>query len=200
MYIIIMDLSLTNDEINKLDDYWDFINIFNNIANKSPNVFEFRINIIKKIKKKYKPIEFYFFEKILNKMLWRLLYKYKIDISKIDTNTKLVFGIKNSSCINKQIIFNNDKYVIFPSYKSLSKQLKKILYILSNKDIYNKIIDNTIDIDNITEITEYFYPLDYPFPNINLIYYNNNNKNIWLKKIKAYYYYKDDSKWYKLLY
>jgi len=195
-----MDLSLTNDEINKLDDYWDFINIFNNIANKSPNVFEFRINIIKKIKKKYKPIEFYFFEKILNKMLWRLLYKYKIDISKIDTNTKLVFGIKNSSCINKQIIFNNDKYVIFPSYKSLSKQLKKILYILSNKDIYNKIIDNTIDIDNITEITEYFYPLDYPFPNINLIYYNNNNKNIWLKKIKAYYYYKDDSKWYKLLY
>jgi hypothetical protein len=200
MYIIIMDLSLTNDEINKLDDYWDFINIFNNIANKSPNVFEFRINIIKKIKKKYKPIEFYFFEKILNKMLWRLLYKYKIDISKIDANTKLVFGIKNSSCINKQIIFNNDKYVIFPSYKSLSKTLKKILYILSNKDIYNKIIDNTIDIDNITEITEYFYPLDYPFPNINLIYYNNNNKNIWLKKIKAYYYYKDDSKWYKLLY
>ena len=145
----------------------------------------------------YKPIEFYFFEKILNKMLWTLLYKYKIEISKMDTNTKLVFGIKNSSCIN---IFNDNKYFIFPSYKFLSEKLNKILYILSNKDIYNKIINNTINIDNITEIKTYYYPLDYPFPNINLIYYNNNNKNIWLKKIKAYYYYKDDSMWYKLLY
>ena len=196
-----MNLSLNNEEINKLDDYWEFINIFNKIANKSPSVYEFRINIIKNIKKMYKPIEFYFFEKILNKMLWTLLYKYKIEISKMDTNTKLVFGIKNSSCINKQIIFNDNKYFIFPSYKFLSEKLNKILYILSNKDIYNKIINNTINIDNITEIKTYYYPLDYPFPNINLIYYNNNNnKNIWLKKIKAYYYYKDDSKWYKLLY
>ena len=192
-----MNLSLNNEEINKLDDYWEFINIFNKIANKSPSVYEFRINIIKNIKKMYKPIEFYFFEKILNKMLWTLLYKYKIEISKMDTNTKLVFGIKNSSCIN---IFNDNKYFIFPSYKFLSEKLNKILYILSNKDIYNKIINNTINIDNITEIKTYYYPLYYPFPNINLIYYNNNNKNIWLKKIKAYYYYKDDSKWYKLLY
>jgi hypothetical protein len=62
-------------------------------------------------------------------MLWTLLYKYKIEISKMDTNTKLVFGIKNSSCINKQIIFNDNKYFIFPSYKFLSEKLNKILYI-----------------------------------------------------------------------
>lgn len=29
-----MNLSLNNDEINKLDDYWKFIDIFNKVAIK----------------------------------------------------------------------------------------------------------------------------------------------------------------------
>lgn len=135
-------------------------------------------------------------------MLWTLLYKYKIDISKIDINTKLAIGIKNSSCINKQIIFHNDKYFIFSSYKQSNKlpeNLYKILHILSDKNLYNKIIIDPEYIKKIKEIKMFYYPLNYPFPNINLMYYNNNNKQVWLKRIKAYYYYKDDLKWYKLL-
>ena len=197
-----MNLSLNDDEINKLDDYWKFIDLFNNIAINSSSVHEFRQNIINKIQKKYSVIEFYFFERILNKMLWTLLHKYKIEISKIDMNTKLAFSIKNGSCINKQIIINNDKYFIFPYYKKtdeLPKDLYKILHILSDKNLYNKIIVDPEYIKKIKEVKMFYYPLDYPFPNINLIYYNDNDKKIWLKRIKAYYYYKDDSKWYKLI-
>ncbi len=64
-----MNILLNNDEINKLDDYWQFIDIFNKTAIESQSVYDFRKNIINKIKEKYSPIEFYFFERILNKML-----------------------------------------------------------------------------------------------------------------------------------
>lgn len=197
-----MNLSLNDDETNKLDDYWKFIEIFNKIASNSSSVYDFRQNIIKKIQKKYSPTEFYFFERILNKLLWTLLYKYKIEISKTDMNTKLAMSIQNGSCINKQIIINDDKYFIFPSYKEinkLSENLCKILYILSDRNLYNKIIDDSEYIKKIKDVKMFYYPLDYPFPNINLMYYNDNDKKIWLKRIRAYYYYKDDSKWYKLI-
>ena len=162
-----MTLLLTNDEIKKLDDYWKFIDFFSKAANKAQSVHDFRKNIIKKIQKEYSPTEFYFFETMLNKMLWTLLYKYKIDINKMNMTTTLTLSIQNSSCINKQIIIHNDKYFIFPLYKQKNKlpeNLYKILHILSNKNLYDKIIDDSN------------YPLDYPFPNVNLMYYNNSDK------------------------
>ena len=197
-----MHLSLTEDEINKLDDYWDFIDIFNTIVNNSSSVYDFRQTIINKIQKKYSPDEFYFFERILNKMLWTLLIKYKIDISKIDINTKSAIAIQNGSCINKQITIHNDKYFIFIYYKQLnklSKKINKILYILSDRNLYNKIIVDADYIKKIKIIKTFYYPLDYPFPNINLMYYNDDDKKKWIKRIKAYYYYKNDANWYKLI-
>ena len=60
---------LTQQENSKLDDYWKFIRIFNVKNDEMFSVEQYRHNIIKKIQKKYTIDEFYFYEKILNKIL-----------------------------------------------------------------------------------------------------------------------------------
>ena len=37
-----MNLSLNDDESNKLDDYWKFIDIFNKFANNLSSIYNFR--------------------------------------------------------------------------------------------------------------------------------------------------------------
>jgi len=197
---------LTPQENNKLDDYWKFIKIFNVKNNETYSVKEYRYDIIKKIQKKYTIDEFYFYEKILNKMLWNLLVIYKISLNKIDFTTKIAFGINGGSYINKQLMLTEGgKNIIFPDYRNLklnnkvSQDLFKILTILRRRDMYEKAIEDKDYINNIKKIDSFYYPNDYPFPNVNLIEYNDNNKDVWIKRIKAYYFMKDDSHWYKLI-
>jgi hypothetical protein len=197
---------LSQEENDKIDDYWKFIKVFNvNNNNFLYSPREYRSNLIKKIKKKYTIDEFYFYEKILNKMLWNLLVIYKIFLNKIDFTTKLAFRIRDGSCINKQIMFIEENNIIFPEYRNLKSNNKvpqdlfKILTILRSRDMYEKVIKDKDYINNIKKIDDFYYPSDYPFPNVNLIEYNNNNKDIWIKRIKAYYFMKDDENWYKLI-
>lgn len=201
-----MEYNLTKEETEKLDDYWQFINIFN--PNDEFSVYNYRKILIKNIQKTYTIEEFYFYEKILNKMLWNLLIIYDIKINTIDFTVKEGFIIKcDKSYINKQIMFIDNKVILFPNYaklndnKKIPENLFKIFYILFKRKIYEKVINNKnyIDTIKINNINKFYYPYDYPFPNISLIEYNNNDKTIWLKRIKAYYYSKDDSKWYKLI-
>lgn len=200
-----MEYQLTKEENNKLDEYWKFINIFN--PNDEFNVYNYRKNLVKTIKNIYTIEEFYLYEKILNKMLWNLLIIYNIKIYTIDLTVKEGFVIScNKSYTNKQIMIINNRMILFPNYaklnenKNIPENLYKIFYILSKRKLYEKVINdkNYIDIIKINK-KKYYYPNDYPFPNISLIEYNTNEKKIWLKRIKAYYYYKDDSKWYKLI-
>ena len=49
-----------------------------------------------------------------------------------------------------------------------------------------------------------YYYMNYPFPNANLMFYNENNKSIWLEKINKMYYHdkentRQDEYWYKLI-
>ena len=116
---------LTQEENDKLDDYWKFIKVFNVTNNNflySPR--EYRSNLITKIKKKYTIDEFYFYEKILNKMLWNLLVIYKIFLNKIDFTTKLAYSIRDGSCINKQIMFIEENNIIFHEYRNLKTNVK----------------------------------------------------------------------------
>jgi hypothetical protein len=201
-----MKYDLTKEEISKLDDYWKFINVFNdNLSNDEMfSVGEYRLSLIKIIKKKYKAEEFYFYEQILNKMLWYLLDWYKINLNKIYSNYPGAFTIKPCSYINKKIMKYNDKYIIFPIYGKLSANIEnenlfKILHILRNRVLYEKVMKDKDYINKIKKIDKFYYPSDYPFPNVNLYAFNDNDKKEWIKRIKAYYYSKNDSNWYKLI-
>lgn len=168
------------------------------------SVREYRHSLIKIIKKKYKVEEFYFYEQILNKMLWYLLDYYKIDLNKINSNYPVAFTIKPCSYINKKIMKYHDKYIIFPTYGKLSSNIEnenlfKIFYILRNRELYEKVMKNKDYITKIKKKDKFYYSNDYPFPNVNLYAFNDNDKKEWIKRIKAYYYSKNDSNWYKLI-
>ena len=211
-----MEYELTNEETLKLDEYWEFINVFYNNIDKD-NEFQFvsdyRETIIKKINTKYSAEEFYFFEKMLNKMLWKLLTIYDIKVYRINFKIKEGFIINcDRSYTNKQVMFIDNRMILYPNYGDVTsnenypENLFKILNILSKREIYEKVINDKNYIENI-KIEKYYYPHDYPFPNISLIEFNNNDKEIWLKRINAYYYSNNesnvdsnvDSNWYKLI-
>jgi hypothetical protein len=200
-----MEYKLSKEENNKLNEYWQFIDIFD--PKDEFYLYNYRNRLLKTIKKKYTIEEFYFYENILNKMLWNLLIIYDIKIYNIDFTIKEAFIINDNSYINKQIMKIGNKIVIFPNYAKLNfnekipENLFKIFYILSKRKIYEKVINdkNYINKIDIKKIDKYYYPNDYPFPNISLVNYNNNPKKVWIKRIKAYYYSEDDSSWKKLI-
>ncbi len=50
----------------------------------------------------------------------------------------------------------------------------------------------------------YYYPMDYPFPNVNLLFYNQNKKDTWINRINKLYYTNtnnklDDKEWYNFI-
>ena len=202
-----MPYKLNTDETNKLDEYWQFIDVFNKCMIENDDMFSvgvYRNKLIKAIQKKYTAEKFYFFEKILNKMLWNLLEKYEIIVNKIKYNYPPAFEFNNGSAINKQRFKFNDNEVFFPLYKFIHTynetpyNLIRILHALRYRDLYEKLIEDKEYITKIKPI-KYYYPNDYMFPNVNLIFYNVNDKSKWIKRIKAYYYSNDDSNWYKVI-
>jgi len=79
---------LTSKEVKEYDNFWNFINIFKNpdfilsddwynykVNNRKElfSVFDYRKYIILKIREKYTITKFYFYEKILNKLLYNLI-------------------------------------------------------------------------------------------------------------------------------
>jgi hypothetical protein len=47
----------------------------------------------------------------------------------------------------------------------------------------------------------FYYNMNYPFSNVNPMFYNKNKKSIWINKIKKMYYYKSinyDKYWYSI--
>lgn len=215
---------LTKKEKIELDNYWNFINVFNPYG-KNRNfkkisslnyhsVYGYREYIIKKIRKNYTIQQFYFYEKILNKLLHNLLEKinFNIDslcINKLTNNLtdkcekiyKITEPIKNEkelhinrrsysyklyiTDLNKNIHYNFDYY----PYLNNIEIIVYIFTIMNRRDLYEKIMEDKLNFKNITfSSSYYYYPDDYPFPNINFLFYNKNNKKYWINRIKTLYY------------
>ena len=202
----------------------------------SPYVFvsSYREYIIQTIRKKYTYQDFYKYEKILNKLFWILKEKLRPFIKNNKTKYKIIKNIENigdyRSTTNSYIHFNdNDKkwYLL----EGPSELDKICMNIMRNKKNYMKYYNNPEEIKKCKDnneiyrfinypykneehmelkkyknIIEFYYFMNYPFPNANPMFYNENKKSYWIKKIKKMYY--TNSKhlyhnyagyWYKLI-
>ena len=187
---------LDKKELKKLSDYWEFISIFIPTP-KLYSPYEYRRNIINQVRKLYTAQDFYFYEKILNKLLWNLLLKLNVDVSNLEVSNKKLFVMENilhGSCSHKIYIDDTkNKYkksYVFIYYRELVKYeiLQKIFSILCDKDLYDKVMKNPRFILQIKASHSYYYPIDYPFPNVNFLFYNENKKPIWIDRIKNLYF------------
>lgn len=165
------------------------------------------------ISTKYTISEFLFFEKILNKLLWNLIQymtntKYDIPMSYIQKNNNILLDMSDNgrSYTRKKIIFNEKEkcYYYFPDYKTVSfsgeksnkyLKLNRILSAMTDRNLYENLMKNKKYIYKI-KTYEFYYPLDYPFPNANLLFYNENSDITWTKNIKDLYFSENKDKWY----
>ena len=151
--------------------------------------------------RKYTIEEFYFYEKIINKLYWNLYNNLKIK----NKNCKIIKNINkikniNRSFINKIIIYNenNDKYYIIKKNNYIYIRDRELImsYLINKKTYENKMLNKKIKIKKYN----YYYPFDYPLPNVNICFYNKNKKQSLIKRIKLMYYNEDkDDYWYKLI-
>ena len=200
-----MPYKLLKKEINELDNYWNFIELFNPYSsNKSLDKFErpknsdflydvldYRKDLIKRIMQKYTSLDFYKYEKILNKLLWNLIEHVNFDINDIivTTYSKLYNLYKTSynSCSSyshKQYLYDekHSTYYLFGYYIKICSYpiINKIFETLCDRDLYEKVMNDKKYFNKIINKFHglFYYPNDYPFPNINLLFYNENNKLI----------------------
>ncbi len=155
--------------------------------------------------------DFYKYEIILNKLLWNLLIKVKFNINNLLIQSTLYINmniVDNSrkSFSHKQYLHNeiNDKKYFFVFYPNLINYdiVNKIFYIMSDRKLYDKVINGKKSIKSINPIVyvnhhpekSYYYPHDYVFPNINLLFYNENKKETWINKINKLYFTNKDNK------
>ena len=187
---------LLKKELNILDDFWKFIEIFkveNYKLNWISGVHGYRHALIKKIRETYSAEDFYKYEVILNKLLWNLLIKLKFDIEGLFIQSSLYINIESPwhSCSHKEYLHNeiNDKKYYFKFYSRLIDYdiVNKIFYTMSDRKLYDKVINGKKSINSIESFV-YYYPYDYPFPNINLLFYNQNKKETWINRINKLYF------------
>jgi len=187
---------LLKKELNILDDFWKFIEIFkveNYKLNWINGVHGYRHALIKKIRETYSAEDFYKYEIILNKLLWNLLIKLKFDIKDLFIKSSLYINIEVPwhSCSHKEYLHNeiNDKKYYFKFYSRLIDYdiVNKIFYTMSDRKLYDKVINGKKNINSIQSFL-YYYPYDYPFPNINLLFYNKNKKETWINRINKLYF------------
>ena len=204
---------LLKKELNILDDFWKFIEIFNYDNYKliwSSGAWGYRIALIKKIRETYSVEDFYKYEIILNKLLWNLLIKVKFNINDLLIQSTLYINMNildnsRKSFSHKQYLHNeiNDKKYFFVLYPNLINYdiVNKIFYIMSDRKLYDKVIKGKKSIKSIDPIVyvnhhpakSYYYPQDYVFPNINLLFYNENKKETWINKINKLYFTNKDN-------
>jgi hypothetical protein len=212
---------LTLEETTKLDQYWDFIYLFSKPINLNDDdwfadkdgqifgAFHYRKYIIKEMQDKYTPEEFYFFEKMLNKMLFNLLFGFNFKY--VNYRTPFITEIDldyNKSYSNKILLYDEDQNKLMSYNKNdhytklnvLQPKLRKLVSTLRDRETYEKIMKNKKYYKKIKFISHY-YPDDYAFPNVNLMFYNENKKETWIENIKRLYYVdKCEENWYKNAY
>lgn len=194
---------LNKKEKEILPLYWKFINIFKDLSNP----YEYRRIIIKKIRRSYTSEDFYNYERILNKLLWNLLkvLNFKVSDLKIKDDQKLFYtnNYFERSYSHKLVLYdekNKIKYLFINYAKLVDYEIiNKICTVLLDNKLYEKVINDPKYINSI-KYNNFYYPLDYAFPNVNLLFYNKNSKLSWIENINNLYFYKKgnnvNNKWY----
>lgn len=186
---------LTEDEYNKLDEVWEFIESFN-IGHIT--ISEYRKKIIDRIKRRYNIKNFYDLEMISEKIFWNLksALEHKFDFEEnikkynFDEFDKIIENLKNDnyyrSFINKivNINFEENKIYYRPMEGSCGIFKKSLIgEVLSNlffnKTKYEIFMQNKLLDDDLLKTNKIYYQLDFGFPNLNLcepFLYKNKNR------------------------
>lgn len=155
--------------------------------------------IAKPSKTKKEELEYCNFQ--TNKLYWNLHNRLNITSNNCNIVKKNKLGKIKRSFINKSINYNqkNSKYYIISNYISnITEKENNLLYSLLNEKLYKKIMNNPLS--KIKIDFSFYYPNDYPFPNVNRCFYNKNKKDYWIKKIFLMYYSNNDKYWYSFIY
>lgn len=210
---------LTDNEINKLDDVWNFINEFHFVT---ISLNEYRKNIINIIRNKYSLNEFLDYENIMEKILWNLQAKTKYlfqecqncinhvdNLNDAGMNTVMdKFYDDNSyrSFINKLVLINDKDNEIYYRKMEGSSNIftqnefnTKLWMALNNRNRYEKIMNDPKKI-NLIEIPGYYYLHDYALPNLNFAKpFIQSTKHRYERIRKMYYDDNAENNWFKLI-
>lgn len=88
-----------------------------------------------------------------------------------------------ASTVNSYIQFNqkiNEWYIL----GELSKLDRICMSIITNKKEYIYYYKNPEKANEYNNLVKPYYNPNFAFPNVNPMFYNKNDKNIWIKKIK----------------
>lgn len=201
------------------DKVWELLRIF---SKPYVSLTVYRNYLIKKVSRKFTIDEFYECEKTIDEMFWDLRKKIdknnysnkKCFIQTYDNSEDLdnkIHGIIDDiglfyrSFINKLIIVDKENRKIYykkmnsSSYIFEKNQFDLLtLTILFNRRLYEGVMSNNINIKDI-ELPQYYYQLDYCFPNVNCCKYNIGSKEDWINRISKMYYSNDSKNWFKLI-
>ena len=206
---------LTTEEYEKIEQTWDFINLF---AFDMLTLNSYRNKIINHVKTNYEPNIFYFLEQIAEKLYWNLIYQlayyYPVNATNIqelnmdEINEILMKEHYYRSFINK--IVNLDKKNNKIYYKRLEGSCKlfdknnmnrTIQKIFFDRNLYEKIMNDPLILNTIeTEQREFYYQMDYAFPNLNIckpFLYDQDQR---IERINKMYYVPDCQKnWFEIM-
>lgn len=202
---------LNDEELDKIDDVWEFIKLFSIIK---PCLSDMRRTAINTVNNSYTIEQFETYEMIAEKLFWNLKCRLKdeehnnnkhveisLDDSAKDTINEYLANIKDRfyrSSINKIFFVDqNNTKIMARSFKTFSED-NRIMDIFFNRKMYEKIMLDKIQLNNVEPVDIYF-PRDYLFPNLNPIRFDMcvNRRD----RIKTLYYDKDAEKnWFRLIY
>lgn len=205
---------LNNNEYILLDKAWELIEVFKNgIITMHPH----RNNLINMIRNKYTIDEFSELEKILEKLFWNLrssinyenerlnITEYNLDELHLVKN-KLKEDIYYRSFVNKIInIDDKNKKIYYKKMEGSANILAKDYFnlltgtILFDRNIYEQVMKKNLDTKDI-KLPEYYFQMDYGFPNLNLCCPLIGSDKLRKKKIQKMFYDKNaENNWFKLI-
>jgi len=191
--------SLSEKELLRLDKVWKFIETLHVMAVDNFFVYQYKEKVIKYIREKFSPNKFYKYEQIINKLYWNLYFTifgkaYYNGCKRVEKD-KITDDMIGHSYTNKSLIYSEiieaygylDNYTLTQNEDIINVILTDIMH--NRKKYENAIITKSIKINYENLLNPYYYYSDYIFPNVNLCFYNENNKETWIKRIKKYYFF-----------
>ena len=192
--------TLVEKEVKLLDKAWELIN---DIRTTEISRNKYRKEMIKKVRDKYTPKDFFILEKIVEKMYWNLVDKVKktVDID-MSIRQKKNFDLERvkdkilkknkkavESNVRKSYVYDDHTNKLFYKYNYPDDFDSIVSSIMINRSVYETIMSDEMDINNI-EIEPYsnIVEFDYAFPNLNTIKFFATTNNVRHENIERLYY------------